>query len=91
MVVSKKPKRNEVAASPSALSEEETEALIHKGGSIAQPVAAAPSKKISYISLRIPALLLERIDQQVARMTTPNRHAWLLEAAAQRVKRDEEA
>ena len=90
MVVSKKPKRNEQNAPTSALSEVETEALIRKGGSVARLISE-PSKKISYISLRIPAPLLERIDRQVACMTTPNRHAWLLEAAAQRVKRDEEA
>ncbi len=89
MVVSKKPKREEENISPSALSEEETEALIHKGGSVARAVSE-PSRKISYISLRIPAPLLERIDQQVAHMTTPNRHAWLLEAAAERVKREED-
>lgn len=90
MVVSKKPKRKEESAPTSVLSEEETKALIHKGGSAGKSLSES-SKKISHISLRISALLLERIDQQVAKMITPNRHAWLLEAAAERVKREEEA
>lgn len=71
--------------------ERQIDELIEKGGSVAgigRP-AEKPSRDIQLVQLRLDARLIERIDRQrQERAVPPSRHAWLLEAILEKLKKD---
>ena len=85
MAIAKKPKLNPV---PTA-DESKIQALINKGGSVAAQEEPAPSG-LCRLQLRLEAELISRIDAvRKKRLVAPSRHAWLLEAIHQKLRREE--
>ena len=87
MAIARKPKA--VPAPPR--SEPEIEALIARGGGVAEAsreMAPAPARTASVI-LRLPPGMIERVDAAVGRraLRTP-RHTWLLEAVLEKLERE---
>lgn len=73
--------------------EQEVIQLIEKGGSVAnESKRGRGSDEIKNVQLRAPVPLLEQIDQSlVARGPFGlSRHAWLLQACYEKLKRDQE-
>ena len=71
----------------------DVEALIRKGGSVAgeaEGESKAQSGKAASVILRVPADVMERIDQavQARRIKTP-RHTWLMEAIMEKLDREQ--
>lgn len=93
MAIARKPRAAAPAPSPTA-SEREIEALIHKGGSIAQTTSpeSLPSRtrsETAKVILRLPAEMLARVDTLVeARSPKIPRHTWLLEAIVEKLERE---
>lgn len=93
MAIARKPRAAAQAPSPTA-SEREIEALIHKGGSIAEAPSPAgvPSRarsETAKVILRLPAGMLARVDTMVdARIPKIPRHTWLLEAIIEKLERE---
>ncbi len=85
MAVTRKPAKK---PAPQAV---DVEALILKGGRVAgEAEAAGQAGKAASVVLRIPADLMERVDQavQARRIKTP-RHTWLLEAIMEKLDREQ--
>ncbi len=85
MAVTRKPAKK---PTPQAV---DVEALILKGGSVAgEAEAAGQTGKAASVVLRIPADVMERVDQAVQsrRIKTP-RHTWLLEAIVEKLDREQ--
>ncbi len=89
MAISRKPKPHDHTTPHGAV---DVEALINKGGSIGSENGSRDSDRTrtATINLRIPVLLVERIDQILEErpLRTP-RHTWLLEAVLEKLERDE--
>ena len=87
MPITRKPK---APVSPS--SSIDIDALINRGGSIANPTLekeAGTQKQNADVNLRIPHLLLERIDQTIESQTLKiPRHTWILQALLEKLERD---
>jgi hypothetical protein len=86
MTVTKKPKAK---SEPQGV---DVDALIRKGGSVAgeaEGVTAAQASKVTSVIVRVPADVMERIDQavQARRIKTP-RHTWLMEAIVEKLDRE---
>lgn len=87
MAVTRKPAKQ---AEPQAV---DVEALIRKGGSVAGEAeggSGGQASKAASVILRIPADVMERIDEavQARRIKTP-RHTWLLEAIMEKLDREQ--
>jgi hypothetical protein len=86
MAVTRRPKPVLIAtASPV-----DVDALIRKGGSVAQAgtETAAPAKTAPVV-LRLPPDVLARIDRAVeARRVKVPRHTWLMEAVIEKLERE---
>lgn len=82
MAISRKPRTEQIATRKI-----DVDALINKGGSIAQRQDAEQKEKP--VILRVPEDVLERIDATVKarRIKTP-RHTWLLEAVLEKLERE---
>jgi len=80
MSIARKPKP------PLAPGPVDVEALIRRGGSTP---ARRPAVADSPVILRVPAAILARVDEAVARrpLRTP-RHRWLLEAIQEKLERE---
>jgi hypothetical protein len=68
----------------------DVEALINKGGSVAQPLNEERSaSKQAQVKLRLPTELLAQVDQALKgrRITIP-RHTWLIEAIVEKLERE---
>ena len=85
MAIARKPKANEKQAK-----EQNINALINKGGSVAEDAGEYEAKQSvgKAILVRIPAEALKRIDEIVSakRIKTP-RHTWLLEAIFEKLEK----
>lgn len=69
-----------------APSESDIGAVIARGGATANP----PRTKPQLVQLRLAPRDIERIDAtRNARLVSPSRHAWLLEAIFEKLQRDE--
>ena len=87
--ISKKPKTT-------ALSEKDIDALIQKGGEVPKDEAPAKPKKRSKkkvekipVQLRLPSDLISTIDDLIDnRVVRVSRHAWFLEAIAEKIKKE---
>lgn len=88
MAIARKPKPSETHAK-----EQSINALINKGGSIAENREDGDLKQTGDkpILIRIPAEALKKIDKIVSakKIKTP-RHTWLLEAIFEKLEKDEE-
>jgi len=82
MAISRKPRTEQATAK-----NVDVDALINKGGSIAQRQDTEPKEKP--VILRVPEDVLERIDATVKarRIKTP-RHTWLLEAVLEKLEKE---
>ena len=82
MAISRKPKTTE-----GRLKEQSINALISKGGSVAENTEKQVGEKP--ILIRVPVEALEKIDEIVSakKIKTP-RHTWLLEAIFEKLERD---
>jgi len=84
MAISSKPKSKQT---PSDIS---VDALINKGGSVANDDKELSSKKEQQILIRVPSDALEQIDRLVAkRRIKTARVTWLLEAIFEKLDREE--
>lgn len=84
MAIARKPKKTETGSSV------DVDALINKGGSVAQinQPAALPAEK--QVALRIPLNMLGGIDSSLKKRTVRiPRHTWILEAIAEKLEREE--
>lgn len=71
---------------PSTVAERQVEALIEKGGSVSPARAKGQETKPQLIQLRLPRMLVRRIDEaRSRRLVAPSRHAWLLEALLEKL------
>lgn len=85
MAIAKKPK---VHSAPTA-NESKIQALINKGGSVAVREEEA-SAGLCRLQLRLDAGLISRVDAvRGNRLVAPSRHAWLLEAIHEKLRREE--
>jgi hypothetical protein len=70
--------------------------FIQEGGSVPQvaapqPIEAATDEEVKGLKLRLPADLLNRVDQVVkSRRPSPSRHQWILEAIYEKLDREME-
>ncbi|RAH95797.1 hypothetical protein DLJ53_33965 [Acuticoccus sediminis] len=97
MAIARKP-RATVQAPAITASEREIEALIYKGGSVAEAPSPAPTagrvaagvrQDTAKVILRLPSEMLGRIDHLVdARNPRIPRHTWLLEAILEKLDRE---
>lgn len=90
MVIARKPKPSEMQAR-----EQSINALINKGGSIAEDMedGGGNTKQMEDkpILIRIPAEVVKKIDEIVsARKIKTPRHTWLLEAVFEKLEKDSE-
>lgn len=87
MPITRKPK-----PATEAPQEVDVNALINKGGSVAERDAKTDKKEgaTSPVVLRIPHVMLNRIDRVLAsRLLKTPRHTWLLEAVLEKLEREE--
>ena len=88
MAIVRKPK---AAAPAPARTEPEIEALIARGGGVAEASSekdAAPAKTTNVV-LRLPPGMVERVDAAVGRRSLRiPRHTWLLEAVLEKLDRE---
>ncbi len=85
MAISRKPKITE-----KQVKEQNINALINKGGSIAKEKADGGNQSGGKpVLIRVPAEALQKIDEIVSakKIKTP-RHTWLLEAVFEKLERD---
>ena len=88
MAIARKPKP---AATPQARTEPEIEALIARGGGIAEasPERTAASSRTANVVLRLPPGMVERVDAAVSRRSPRiPRHTWLLEAVLEKLEQE---
>ena len=87
MAIARKPKKTEAG------SDVDVDALINKGGSVAQinkPVPDMPLPAEKQVALRIPVNILGGIDSSLKKRTVRiPRHTWILEAIAEKLEREE--
>lgn len=68
--------------------EEQINALIEKGGTVATDTNTANGRPM-LLQLRLPKDVVQRIDRQRnKRIVPPSRHAWILEALLEKLKKD---
>lgn len=68
--------------------EEQINALIEKGGTVATDTSTA-NGKLMLLQLRLSKDVVQRIDRQRnKRIVPPSRHAWILEALLEKLKKD---
>ena len=86
MAIARKPKKK---ADPK---EVDVDALINKGGSVAQlvePAKPAPPTEEKQVALRIPTALLAELDDMLqSRTIRQPRHTWILEAISEKLNRE---
>ena len=88
MAIARKPK---ATAETATRSEREIEVLINKGGSVAElhEGKGRGAAKTTNVVLRLPADMLERVDEAVeSRALRIPRHTWLLEAVLEKLERE---
>ncbi len=89
MPISRKPKSQETPPIPVNV-----EALIAKGGSVAQPIFIGPTEAVSNketasFTLRVPQDILETLDAHRKKQSYKvPRQQWILEAIMQRLERE---
>ena len=84
MAIAKKPKVHPVPAAD----ESKIQALINKGGSVA--IREEEASGLCRLQLRLDAGLISRVDAvRRNRLVAPSRHAWLLEAIHEKLRREE--
>ena len=87
MAITRKPKPQTNGAEAPAV---DIESLINKGGSVASAQTAPKGSDVATVNLRIPATLVERIDQELkSRPIKTPRHTWLLEAVVEKLNREQ--
>lgn len=92
MAITKKPRASGPDPAQPVMPEAKIQALIEKGGSVAQVGAQKPPDhhKPQLVQLRLDRLLVERIDAVLAeRVINMPRHTWLLEAVHEKLAREE--
>ena len=68
--------------------EEQINALIEKGGTVATDTSMT-NGKLMLLQLRLSKDVVQRIDRQRnKRIVPPSRHAWILEALLEKLKKD---
>lgn len=68
--------------------EEQINALIEKGGTVATD-SSTTNGKLMLLQLRLSKDVVQRIDKQRnKRIVPPSRHAWILEALLEKLKKD---
>ncbi len=68
--------------------EEQINALIEKGGTVATSTSTENGRPM-LLQLRLPKDVVQRIDRQRnKRIVPPSRHAWILEALLEKLKKD---
>ena len=78
-----------VTRKPRVVPENEIEALIGKGGSVATPASPPPAPGVKMVPVRIDATLLARIDRAVqAQPIKIPRNTWVLQAILEKLARD---
>ena len=80
-----------ITKKPKAASQVDVEALILKGGSVAEvvPKTTAGGRKLASVVLRLPVDLMEQIEHSIrSRPVKIPRHTWLLEAVVEKLERD---
>ena len=82
MVITKKIEKDEKKL------EEERARIIEKGGAVTKDVAKKEGKRKTVI-LRMSEEFLEKVDKAVAQREGVNRMAWLLQAAQEKLERDD--
>ncbi len=79
------------SGTPKAVNESTVEALINKGGSVADSTNNK-SGEVKNVQLRLSVTDLSRIDAaRISRLVKPSRHAWMLEAIYEKLEREEGA
>lgn len=94
MTITKKPHATEAKATSPAIPETDIQALIQKGGSVAQKGGGenSPDNKPQLIQLRLDRDFLTRIDSILhQRKVKIPRHTWILEALYEKLEREGEA
>ncbi|NKD78123.1 hypothetical protein HEQ60_10170 [Haematospirillum sp. H1815] len=88
MAIARKPQKTEVRSGV------DVDALINKGGSVAQinqPASDGPSPAEKQVALRIPVNMLGSIESRLKKRTVRiPRHTWILEAIAEKLEREEQ-
>ena len=78
-----------VTRKPRVVPENEIEALIAKGGSVAAPAPPLPAPGVKLVPVRMDAMLLARIDRAVqAQPIKIPRNTWVLQAILEKLARD---
>ena len=78
-----------VTRKPRIVPENEIEALIAKGGSVAAPASPPPAPGAKLVPVRMDATLLARIDRAVqAQPIKIPRNTWVLQAMLEKLARD---
>jgi hypothetical protein len=78
-----------VTRKPRVVPENEIEALIAKGGSVATPAPLPPAPGVKMVPVRIEMALLARIDRAVqAQPIKIPRNTWVLQAILEKLERD---
>lgn len=68
--------------------EEQINALIEKGGTVATD-SSTTNGRLMLLQLRLSKDVVQRIDKQRnKRIVPPSRHAWILEALLEKLKKD---
>ncbi|HYQ92574.1 MAG TPA: hypothetical protein VES89_11005 [Candidatus Competibacteraceae bacterium] len=92
MTITKKPRASSTVPKP-AMPEADIQALIAKGGSVAQAEERKPlnDNKPQLVQLRLDRHVIDRIDAVLeTRLVKTPRHTWLLEAVHEKLTREEE-
>ena len=92
MTITKKPRASNPVPKP-AMPEAEIQALIAKGGSVAQAEErkSLNDNKPQLVQLRLDRHVVDRIDTVLeTRLVKTPRHTWLLEAVHEKLTREEE-
>ena len=85
MAISRKPKP--AATKDSSV---DVDALIHKGGSVAGEGGVTSKQKLIPVMLRLPPVMLEKVDASVqARVVPTARTTWIMEAIAEKLEREQ--
>ena len=91
MTITKKPRASSTVPKP-AMPETDIQALIAKGGSVAQAEERKPlhDNKPQFVQLRLDRHVVDRIDAVLeTRQIKIPRHTWLLEAVHEKLTREE--
>ena len=85
MAISRKPK----SPANGTRADVDVDALINKGGSVATAQLPSKAADTATVNLRMPAALVERIDDALkAHPIKKPRHTWLLEAVIEKLDRE---